>query len=214
VGPRVLLFCHGNAGNIAGRIRSLRLFHDLGLSVLIFDYRGYGRSEGRPSEAGTYADVRAAWRFLLEEEGLRPGEIVVLGRSLGGAVAIDLALLHPPAALIVESTFTSTIDLGSRLYPWLPVRWLGRIRYDSARKIGRVTVPKLFVHSREDDVVPFVFGRRLYDMAPEPKEFLEIHGSHAEAHFVSGERYREGLLRFLRSVGSPDPTSPFPRTRR
>jgi fermentation-respiration switch protein FrsA (DUF1100 family) len=199
----VLLFCHGNAGNISHRLDSVRLFHDLGLTVFIFDYRGYGQSRGRISENGTYRDALAAWRCLVEQEDVAADEITIFGRSLGGAVAVELATRVAPRALIVESTFNSAVELGARAYPWLPVRLLARIRYDSQDRIRDVRCPKLFVHSPADELVPFGLGRRLFRLAGPPKEFLRIRGGHNDGFLASGALYRDGLARFLASVPPP-----------
>jgi fermentation-respiration switch protein FrsA (DUF1100 family) len=196
-----LLFCHGNAGNIADRLDSLQLFHEMGLAVLIFDYRGYGRSAGRPGETGLYRDARAAWDHLVEQEEFPAERIVVFGRSLGGAVAVQLASLVRPAGLIVESSFTSAAELGARLYPWLPVRQLARIRFDAAARLHDVHCPQLFVHSLDDEVVPYGLGLRLYRQAHLPKQFLRIRGGHGDGFLVSGQHYRSGLAAFLASLG-------------
>jgi fermentation-respiration switch protein FrsA (DUF1100 family) len=193
----VLLFLHGNAGNISHRLDSLMIFRDLGLSTLIIDYRGYGRSEGRPSEAGTYLDADAAWSYLVNERGVSPDSIVVFGRSLGGAVATWLAERYAPRALIVESTFTSVPDLGAELYPYLPVRLLARIRFDALSRISRANCPVLVVHSRDDEIVPFSHGVRLYEAASPPKDFVELHGGHNDAMLTSGRQYIEALDAFL-----------------
>ena len=193
----VILFCHGNAGNISHRLESIQIFHRLGLDIFIFDYRGYGRSEGRPSEIGTYRDAEAAWQYLVEERQVSPNRIVVFGRSLGGAVAAWLAHRHTPGALILESTFTSVPDIGAKLYPYLPVRLLSRYKYDTARYLDGVNCPVLIVHSREDEIMPFSHGQRLFERATEPKEFLEISGSHNEGFIMSGKHYEEGLNAFI-----------------
>ena len=193
----VVLFCHGNAGNISHRLDSIRLFNRLGLSTFIFDYRGYGQSGGRTTERGTYRDVEAAWRYLLDTRGIEPAEIVVFGRSLGGAIASWLAQERTPAALIVESTFTSVPELAAKLYPIYPVRWLARFNYNAAEYVTRVNCPILVVHSRDDDIIPFIHGRLLFDAANEPKEFLEIRGSHNDAFVVSGKQYQDGLDAFI-----------------
>jgi len=192
-----VLFCHGNAGNISGRLGTIRVLHGLGLNVLLFDYRGYGRSAGSPSEEGTYRDAEAAWRYLVDTRGVAPGALVIHGRSLGGAVAADLAMRHPPAALILESTFTKVADhwIGRALAPAV---WLSSFRYDAAARVRDLGCPKLVVHSREDRLVPFALGRRLFEAAAEPKEFLEISGTHNEGFLTSGTVYTEGLDDFLR----------------
>ncbi|MBA7644291.1 hypothetical protein ES703_52033 [subsurface metagenome] len=186
----VVLFCHGNAGNISHRLESIQIFHRLGLSVFIFDYRGYGQSEGRPTERGTYADAEAAWRYLVEERRINPNEIIVFGRSLGGAVASQLAQSHAPGALIIESAFTSLPDIAATIYPYLPVRLL-------AEYLDEVDCPVLIVHSREDEIMPFSHGQQLFERARGPKEFLEISGTHNEGFITSEKRYIEGLNTFI-----------------
>lgn len=193
----VILFCHGNAGNISHRLESIQIFHQLGLAVFIFDYRGYGQSEGKPSEGGTYTDAEAAWRYLVEERKVDPNRIIIFGRSLGGAVAAWLAQSRTPGALILESTFTSVSDIAAKLYPYLPVRLLSRFKYDTAGYLDKVRSPVLIVHSREDEMMPFGHGQRLFERAMEPKIFLEISGSHNEGFITSGKRYEEGLNAFI-----------------
>lgn len=196
----VILFCHGNAGNISHRLESIALFHRLGYGVLIFDYRGYGRSEGRPDEEGTYLDAAAAWRYLLEEEGIDPSRIVLFGRSLGGAIAARLASRERPGAVILESTFTSVPDLAAGLYPFLPVRLLCRFSYPTRQFATRITSPLLVIHSPEDEIVPYAQGRAVYAAASEPKRFLEISGSHNTGFLQTGRHYEEGLHDFLRKA--------------
>ncbi|RMD70539.1 MAG: alpha/beta hydrolase [Gammaproteobacteria bacterium] len=196
--PRAtLLFCHGNAGNLAHRLESLRIFHDLGLSVLIFDYRGYGRSEGRPSEEGTYWDAEAAWHHLTRGRGIAPGDIIVFGRSLGGAIAAHLAARRAPKALILESTFTSLPELAAELYPFLPAKWLTRFRYDTRGALKDLRSPLLIIHSREDEIIPFHHALSLYRTAPPPKALLAIHGSHNGGFRESLPLYTQGLEGFL-----------------
>jgi len=199
----VILFCHGNAGNISHRLDSIQIFHQLGLDVFIFDYRGYGQSQGKPTEQGTYTDAEAAWRYLVEERQVSPNEVIVFGRSLGAAVATQLAQSHMPSALILESAFTSLPDIAARLYPYLPVRLLLRFKYNTAEYLSRVNCPVLIVHSRDDEIMPFSHGRQLFELANEPKEFLEITGTHNEGFITSGKRYEEGLNAFI--LGYVDP---------
>jgi fermentation-respiration switch protein FrsA (DUF1100 family) len=203
-----LLFCHGNAGNLSNRLPSIDIFRGLGLNVLIFDYRGYGQSTGRPSEAGLYRDAEAAWRYLTETRAIRPAEVVVFGRSLGGGVATWVASRHAPGALIVESAFTSVPDVAALHYPFLPVRLLARARYDSAARIGTVRAPVLVIHSPADEIVPYRLGRRLFDAAAEPKAFLPIDGGHNDGFFVTGRRYVDGLDAFVTGRLGPGPTAP------
>lgn len=199
--PRgVLLFAHGNAGNISGRVPLLRIFHDIGLSTFMFDYRGYGRSEGSPSEKGTSRDIQAALAQAARLAGVEPGEVIVHGRSIGGAIAVRLAEETEVRGLIVDSSFTSAVDLGARVYWWLPVRLLARYRYESLRRLESVTCPKLFIHSVEDEVVPLAMGRKLYEAAPDPKTFLEIRGGHGDSFLVSEPAYRAGIASFVEAL--------------
>ncbi|UZJ44449.1 alpha/beta hydrolase [Marinimicrobium sp. C6131] len=196
----VLLFFHGNAGNISHRLESLRIFHELGLEVLILDYRGYGRSSGRPSEKGLYRDAEAAYDYLIEERKVPPEQLLVFGRSLGAAVGAHLASQRPVGGLILESGFTSVPDLGAELYPFLPVRLLARYRYDTREALSAVTAPVLVVHSRDDDIIPFSHGRALFEAAAEPRQFLELEGDHNTGFLRSRERYVRGLEQFLRTL--------------
>ena len=193
----VVLFCHGNAGNMSHRLLSVYAFQDMGLSVLIFDYRGYGDSEGNPSEGGTQQDARAAWDYLVKTRKFDPGRIVLFGRSLGGAVAGHLAGEVTPGALILESTFTSVPDLGWDLYPYLPIRLLCRFSYDTRSVLARVNCPVLVVHSRDDDMIPFSHGQALFEAAKGPKEFLRLSGSHNDSFLSAGKTYTAGLKAFL-----------------
>ncbi|PMR72213.1 alpha/beta hydrolase [Halomonas heilongjiangensis] len=200
--PRAsLLFFHGNAGNISHRLASIAQFHRLGLSVLILDYRGYGRSEGSPSEAGTARDARAGWRWLVEEAEAPPGEVVLFGRSLGAAVAAELASSltgeASPAAVILESPFRSVPKLAQRLYPFLPARWLVRFDYDTEAYVRRIAAPLLVIHSREDEIIPFAEGRLVFAAAGEPKRLLEIRGGHNTGFVDSEPDYSAGIDAFL-----------------
>jgi len=196
----VVLFCHGNAGNISHRLDSIKIFNDLHMSVLIFDYRGYGKTQGKPSEKGTYYDGYAAWDYLVNTMNKRPENIVVFGRSLGGAVAAEIARIKHPAGLIIESTFTSIPDLGAQLYPWLPVRFISKYEYATIEKISAIQCPKLIIHSPQDEIIPFEHGRAIYAQASHPKAFLEITGSHNEGFLMSGSVYKDGLNMFFGQV--------------
>jgi len=193
----VVLFCHGNAGNISDRLDSLQVFHKLGFNSFIFDYRGYGESAGKTTEQGTYRDAEGAWNFLVREKGFKQDEIIIFGRSLGGAVAAHLAMTQQPSALILESTFTSISDLGAGLYPFFPVRLLSRFNYSVVDFVRRVHCPVLVVHSLEDDIVPYGLGVKVYRAANEPKEFLEIAGDHNSGFLMSGNSYMNGLRSFI-----------------
>jgi len=197
--PRgTVLFLHGNAGNISHRLDSIAIFHELGLDTFIIDYRGYGQSEGKPGEEGTYRDADAAWEHLVTERGEDPARTVVFGRSLGGAVATWLATKHKPAALIVESSFTSVAEMAAHLYPFMPVRLILRLRYPVIDFLARITCPVLIVHSRDDEIIPFSMGKALYKAAPAPKAFLELEGDHNNAFLLSRDRYHQELAAFIR----------------
>jgi len=192
-----LLFFHGNAGNISHRLDSLRIFTRLGLSTLIIDYRGYGESEGNISEEGTHLDGEAAWEYLTGARGIDPRQILVFGRSLGGAVAAHLVAGRPAAGLILESSFTSVPDLAARFYPFLPVRLLSRYSYDTRKYLAQVASPVLVIHSPDDEIIPFTNGLELYDAANEPKTMLRIRGGHNEGFLASGPLYYNGLEGFV-----------------
>jgi fermentation-respiration switch protein FrsA (DUF1100 family) len=194
---RTLLFFHGNAGNISHRLDSIALFHRLGPSVFIFDYRGYGQSTGSPTEQGTYLDAEAAWNYLTRTRALGTGDIIVFGRSLGGAIATRLASRHTPAMLMLESTFTSVPAMAQRFYPFLPVRLLSRFQYDSLALVKNLACPLLIAHSRDDEIIPYEEGRMLFDAAPEPRQFLDMRGGHNDGFIVSGPAYEAGLRTFI-----------------
>lgn len=199
--PRgVVLFFHGNAGNISHRLDSLEIFNELGFSTLIFDYRGYGESEGKVTEPGTYRDAEAAWRYLIEQRGFAASQIVLFGRSLGAAVAAYLASHRDPAALIMESGFVSVPELAARLYPWLPARKLARFRYAAGDYLKAVSCPVLIAHSRDDEIIPYEQALALFEHAAEPKQLLTFRGGHNDGFLVSGRNYRDGIGSFLSSV--------------
>jgi fermentation-respiration switch protein FrsA (DUF1100 family) len=193
----VVLFCHGNAGNISHRLESIRIFHDLGLAVCIFDYRGYGKSEGSATEKGTYLDAEGIWDYITAVKRVPPEKIILFGRSLGSAVAAHLALTHRAGALIIESGFTSIPELGKKFFIFLPIRFLSRYQYATIEKIDRIHIPKLFIHSPGDEIIPYMHGVALFEQAAEPKEFLRITGGHNEGFLLSGETYVRGLNAFI-----------------
>ena len=195
----VVLFCHGNAGNISHRLDTLAIFDRLGLNTFIFDYRGYGRSQGKPTEAGTYRDVEAAWLYLVENEGVPPERIILFGRSLGGAIAAYLAAKKntKAGALILESTLTSVPDLGGDKYPFFPVRLLSRFQYNTRGFLKKITLPVLVIHSPQDEIIPFSHGKALFEAANEPRQFMQISGSHNEGFLSPGETYIQGLKKFV-----------------
>ncbi len=195
-GRSTLIFAHGNAGTMSDRIMKIKFFHDLGLNVLIFDYRGYGRSEGRPSEKGLYRDALAAYDHLKSRTGVDMKHIIVYGASLGGAVAVDLACHRPIAALVADSSITSAKDMAGILYPYLPSFFLS-LKFDNMNKIKHLTMPKLFIHSPDDHVVPFSMGRRLFEAAASPKEFLQSSGGHNDAQIASDPAAGAAFKKFL-----------------
>jgi len=197
VAKQTLLFFHGNAGNISGRLESVQQFRRLGLNVLIVDYRGYGQSTGTPSEQGLYHDAAACWNYLTKERDIAPEDVVVFGRSMGGGAATWLAARHTPGAVILESVFTNVPDVGAHHYSFLPVRALATNQFDNEARVAEIDAPILSIHSREDRVVPFELGRRVYEAAAEPKQFLEIQGGHNDGFLVSSEPYLEAIDDFL-----------------
>ena len=196
---RVVLLCHGNAGNISHRLATSQALLDLGVGVFVFDYRGYGRSLGRPSETGTYHDAEAAYDWL-RREGVASEQIIVFGESLGGAVASELALRRPIGGLILLSTFTSVPAIGLELFPWLPVKLLGTIQYNTAGKLPRINAPLLIMHSKSDSLIGFHHGQTLFEAAHEPKMFWEVTGDHNDTLRAGLGRCQEGLKRFLDSL--------------
>ena len=198
---RVLLFFHGNKGNISHRLPSLFIFHNLGLPQFIIDYRGFGKSTGKPSVLGTLLDAEASWRWLVENRGFRPEQIILSGRSLGGGIAAGLASSVRPGGLILESTFTSLVDLAGDMYPMMPVSWFLPEDYSSIRRIKTVQAPLLVMHSPDDEVVHFKHGQALYDAYEgSSKQFLELQGSHDSGFLDNLPIYVKGLESFLSSL--------------
>jgi fermentation-respiration switch protein FrsA (DUF1100 family) len=193
-----LLFCHGNGGNMAHRLDSINIFHNLGLNCFIFDYRGYGDSLGKPGEKGTYKDAMAAYKWLTEEKKMPAENIIIFGRSLGGSIAAQLASKVEARALIVESAFTSYVDIGKEYYPYMPVRWFARFGYRTIDYIRNVHCPVMLIYSRNDEIVPYKFGLELYEAANGPKEFIEIFGGHNDCFLASGEIYTEVWEKWLK----------------
>lgn len=199
----VVLFAHGNAGNLTHRVDVLQHLHrDLHCSVLMFDYRGYGKSEGRPSEAGVLQDGWAARDWLAERSGVDPSDLVLMGRSLGTGVVVDLAARDGAGALVLHSAYPSMPDVAARHYPWLPVRWLMRTRLDSASKIGHYDGPLLQVHGDQDEIIPAELGRQLFDAAPsEQKQWLTFRGiGHNDP---PPETFYAALREFLSGLSKP-----------
>ncbi|HEY2942777.1 MAG TPA: alpha/beta hydrolase [Vicinamibacteria bacterium] len=197
-----VLVCHGNAGNISHRLdRALLMHAKLKTDVFLFDYRGYGLSEGAPDEQGTYRDARAAHRYLSTARGVVPGSLIIFGESLGAAVALQLALEVPARALVLEAPFTSIADMAGSVLPFLPVGRLLRTRYDNLAKIGGLRMPLLVLHGDRDTTVPFAQGRRLFEAAPEPKQFFPIPGAgHNDTYFIGGDAYWQAWSEFLEEL--------------
>lgn len=203
-----LLICHGNAGNIseAGRPYHYAGLRALGLSLFAFDYRGYGESEGVPTEPGLYRDADAAYRYLRDTLNVPADRIVVFGHSLGSAVAVQLVSQVPAAGLVLDGALTSVVERAQELFPYAPVRWIAASRYRSIDRVGALTIPKLFLHARADEVVPFAHGRRLFEAAAPPKRFVSLQGGHGDAFDADSAAYYEAIGRFVaeldRGVGT------------
>ena len=199
-----LLYLHGSGGNVGnlGYNEAWAKFRRMGLGVLAVDYRGYGESGGQPSEAGLYRDADAGYAYLRDQLRVPPTRLLIYGYSLGSAVAIDLAARVPAAGLMVEGALLSVPARGGELYPFLPAHWLARNRFASIDRIGRVSMPKLFIHARADAEIPISHGRGLYERARPPKSFQEVAGGHTDAHEVDPEFFR-AVFRFVASLGIP-----------
>ncbi|MCY7332217.1 MAG: alpha/beta hydrolase [Pseudanabaena sp. CAN_BIN31] len=207
IGKGVILFCHGNGGNISNRVSYLPIFKELGLATFLFDYRGYGKSEGSPTESGTYSDVEAAWQYLTQEKQIPPQKIIIYGESLGGAIASYIAqttslqdLQNTAGGLILASTFTSISDRASELYPFLPIRWLSRFSYNSIDRLPTIKIPVLIIHSTDDEIIPFNHGDRNFQAANQPKKLVKLRGDHNGGFLDSLETYRAGLNKFIQKT--------------
>lgn len=196
----VLLFFHGNAGNISHRLDSIRIFHELGLDTLIIDYRGYGQSTGKTTEQGTYLDAQAAWDYLTNSRGIPSDRIIVFGRSLGGAIGAWLSAQNNPAAVVIESSFTSGVDMARRFYPIFPARLITRLKYPLSEYAARLNCPVLVVHSRHDEIIPFAMGQAIYAAVDQHKQFLELSGDHNNGFLISQRDYITRLDGFTRAA--------------
>jgi hypothetical protein len=194
-----ILFFHGNAGNIGLRLEKIRLLHDMNMNIFIIDYRGYGNSQGRPSEQGLYSDAKAAYDYLVNNLNIKTAEIIVYGESLGAAVAVHLACEAKVAALILEGAFSKSRDLAEKYYPLIP-SFLFSDKFNSLAKIKKVSVPKLFMHSRTDEIVPFVLAKKLYNAADNPKKFIELSGSHNATYLDSIDIYLSSISLFIKGL--------------
>lgn len=191
-----VLFFHGNGGNISYYLDILPVFNKLGFATFLIDYRGYGLSEGHPTEEGTYKDAEAAWNYLIHEKNIPPSRIIVMGRSLGGTIAAWLASRHTPGLVILESSFLSIAKVAKDLYPWAPAKLLFGNIYNTEAAIGLIRCPVLIIHSQEDEIVPFDHGLKLFELAREPKEFLKISGPHNSGFYQSLNVYASGIDSF------------------
>jgi len=194
-----ILFFHGNGGNISHRLEKLSFFRKMGLNVFIIDYRGYGKSKGRPEEKGLYKDAEAAYIYLTKEKTIAPEHIILYGESLGGAVAANLATKHKVKAIITEDTFTSIKEMVEIVYPFLPTFFI-KSKFDTLSMMQELKIPKLVIHSRGDEIVPFELGERLFEEAQEPKQFLKLRGSHNTAFFDSVDVFYQGVEEFLNKL--------------
>lgn len=210
-GGQVVLWAHGNAGNIADRLdQALEMKRALGVSSFMFDYRGYGKSEGRPTEAGLYQDTEAAFRWLTEGRGVKPQHIILYGHSLGSAATVDLALGEGVKAggLVLESPFTNAADVARMMYFGLPVGLVMSLKLDNIGRIGDVKMPILVIHGDRDTVINFSMGKKVFEAAPEPKTFLPIPGGdHSDCYYVGGEAYWSAWKDLLDQIGVQSPKS-------
>ena len=197
----VVLWCHGNAGNIINRLENLKLLYQSGLSVFLFDYRGYGRSQGRPSEEGLYRDALGAYDYLTRTRMIRPERIVLFGRSLGAAVAGELAVQKPAAGLILESSFPSIEAVAKFHYGGLPVHWLLGADFSLIDRLPQLSLPKLIIHGDKDDIIPLELGRQVFEAAKPPKSFYLIEGAdHNNTYQIGGAAYFQRWVEFVHTV--------------
>ena len=195
-----VLFLHGNGGNISHRLEFIEMFYSLGISTMIIDYRGYGKSEGAPTEQGTYLDSEAARDFLVSEKNIDPESIIFYGRSLGGPIAARLAGKYPPAALVLDSTFTALGDVGAKLYPYLPVRKFLKFKYNTIGYLKEVDCPVIVIHSISDGYIPFSHGQKLFEAVKGKKELVETGGDHNTNFMVSRQVYKSSIEDILKVI--------------
>jgi fermentation-respiration switch protein FrsA (DUF1100 family) len=194
-----IIFFHGNAGNISHRLDKISIFHKLGLNTFIFDYRGYGKSKGKPDEKGFYIDAEAVYKYLLNELKILENKIILYGESLGTAIAIKLASEQKVKAIILEGAFSRGKDMAKRIYPFLPYFFFSN-SFDSLSRIKKIEFPKLFLHSQDDEIVPFSLAKKLYDSAPDPKDLIKLNGSHNGCFLESKELYISALDKFIKEL--------------
>tara|TARA_B100001079_G_scaffold141316_1_gene121041 strand:+ start:3172 stop:4011 length:840 start_codon:yes stop_codon:yes gene_type:complete len=198
-----LLWFHGNAGNITHRLGNIEMLKPLNLNIFIFDYRGYGKSEGEPDEKGIYSDSQAAYDWLVKVKNILPGEIILFGRSLGGICAVEVASGNPAAGLILESVFPSAGKMAEKIFPVLPLGGAIKSRFDAISKVPDLKLPKLFIHGTQDEIVPYKLGRELFSVAADPKEFYDIQeAGHNDTFLIGGAGYFNALGQFIKKVVS------------
>ena len=202
-----VLVSHGNYGNIGygGRPQFYAWFRDLGVNLFAYDYRGFGASDGVPSEQGVYADADAAYRYVVDSLHVPASRIILFGHSLGTGVTIELARHAPAAGLIVEDAYTSVADRGQEAYPLLPIKLIAQSRFASIEKVGALRLPKLFLHARNDQTIPIEHGRKVFAAAAEPKEFVELNAGHADGYKADRMRYYAAIDTFIKRVTAPAP---------
>jgi uncharacterized protein len=194
---KAVIICHGNAGNIANRLDLIVMFHNIGLNVLIFDYRGYGDSTGKPTEQGTYRDAKSAWDWLVKTKEFKSRNVAIYGESLGGAVAAWMAEQVHPGALMLDSTFTSAPDMAKKMFPFLPIRWLCKFKYDTLGAVAKAGCPVLVAHSKNDEMIPYLNGLRIMEAAKQPKQFIEMTGQHNDGGILTDARHLQTVDAFL-----------------
>ncbi len=204
---KTVLFFHGNAGNVSHRTPELQILKELRLNVLIFDYRGYGRSTGKiTKESDLYVDGQAAWDFLVNEQKIAEKDIILWGKSIGGGVASEIAQNKDIFAVVFESSFFSAEEMARYHYWFFPVKWFLKFKFESGKKVKNITSPVLVIHSERDEIIPFSQGQKLYEAAPEPKTFLQIHGKHNEGMIDSREEFMKAKKTPVFSAGDREST--------
>jgi len=192
-----VLFCHGNGGNISHRLDTISLFNKLSVNFFIFDYRSYGKSSGSISEKGLYEDVASAWKYLTEARKIAPKKIIIIGRSLGGAIAAHAASKYSPGGLILEAAFTSLPEIAQERMPFLPVSCLLNYKLSTIDNLVKVKCPVLIIATPDDNIIPFSHGEKLFAKAPEPKTFVKLTGDHNDCYFLCRTKYLAALTKFL-----------------
>jgi len=193
-----ILYCHGNGGNISHRIHKILFFHEMGFNVFVFDYRGYGRSKGFPTEGGIYKDTLAAYDYLVSRDDVNRDKLVVYGKSLGGAIATELCTKREASALILESALASVEMRAKEMFPYLPMKLLTWQKYDALKKVKSITIPKLITHGQDDQVISFGHGLALFNNAAEPKKFIPFSGGHNEDVYTTSDEFKAELTKFLK----------------